>query len=108
MRFAKKTRSEHGQTTLEYSILVIVILGALISMSVYMKRGVQGRWKEAVDSLGDQYDPRLSNAEIIHSIQSETLTEISITDADGGFFTNRTDMSNSAETKTGFVTVGTE
>ena len=44
-----------GQSTLEYAILIIIIIGALLSIQVYIKRGVQGRLKGAADDIGDQF-----------------------------------------------------
>ena len=48
-------RKKKGQSTLEYAILIIIIIGALLSIQVYIKRGVQGRLKGAADDIGDQY-----------------------------------------------------
>ena len=44
-----------GQSTLEYAILIIIIIGALLSIQVYIKRGLQGRLKSASDDIGDQF-----------------------------------------------------
>lgn len=48
-------RRKKGQSTLEYAILIIIILGALLSIQVYIKRGIQGRFKSAADDIGDQF-----------------------------------------------------
>lgn len=48
-------RRKKGQSTLEYAILIIIIIGALLSIQVYIKRGVQGRLKGAADDIGDQF-----------------------------------------------------
>ncbi|OGX27571.1 MAG: hypothetical protein A2787_05505 [Omnitrophica WOR_2 bacterium RIFCSPHIGHO2_01_FULL_48_9] len=48
-------RKKKGQSTLEYAILIIVIIGALLSIQVYIKRGIQGRLKSATDDIGDQF-----------------------------------------------------
>jgi len=50
-------RRKKGQSTLEYAILIVIILGALIAIQQYIKRGVQGRMKSATDDVGDQYSP---------------------------------------------------
>jgi uncharacterized protein (UPF0333 family) len=54
-------RRKKGQSTLEYAILIIVIIGALLSIQVYIKRGVQGRLKGAADDIGDQFSPGNTN-----------------------------------------------
>ena len=48
---------KHGQSTLEYAVLVCVIIGALLTVQVYLKRGVQGRLRSAADDIGDQFSP---------------------------------------------------
>lgn len=50
-----KVKNNKGQSTLEYAILIIIIIGALLTIQVYIKRGLQGRWKQATDDIGDQY-----------------------------------------------------
>ena len=50
--------SERAQSTLEMAVLTAVIAAALLGMQVYMKRGISGRWRDALDSLGSQYAPR--------------------------------------------------
>jgi cytoskeletal protein RodZ len=54
-------RRRKGQSTLEYAVLVIIIIGALLSIQVYIKRGVQGRLKSAADDIGDQFSPGNTN-----------------------------------------------
>ena len=54
--------SRGGQSTLEYAILIIIIIGALLSIQVYIKRGIQGRLKSAADDIGDQFSPGNTNS----------------------------------------------
>ncbi len=51
-----------GQSTLEYAVLTVVIIGALLTIQTYIKRGVQGRLKSASDDIGDQYSEGNMNA----------------------------------------------
>ena len=44
-----------GQSTLEYAIIVMVVVGALLAMQIYMKRGLQGKLKDSSDNIGAQY-----------------------------------------------------
>ncbi len=46
-----------GQSALEYSVLLAIIVAAIVVMQIYIKRGVQGRLREATDDIGEQYDP---------------------------------------------------
>lgn len=103
----KLNRAHKGQSLMEYTILFIIVLGSFVAMSSYLKRGIQGRWKESVDSFGEQYDPSNMVSNVRYSLDANTVTLIS-TQNDavmGGFWTNRVDLSNSVETKTGQMQV---
>jgi len=95
-----------GQSALEYMALIAIIIGVFIAIGTYFKRGVQGRWKSAVDGLGDQYDPRVTNTDTVDSLSSVTETKISTIPVAGGLWTLRNDQSNSFEVKTGSSRVG--
>ncbi len=94
-----------GQSLLEYSIMLIVIVAALLATSLYVKRSIQGRWKSTVDDFGDQYDPRTANGMVTHSMNSYSDTVISIVSETGGSWTQRRDFTNSTETRVGNTTV---
>ncbi len=94
-----------GQSLIEYSVLTIVILAVFLAMNMYVKRGIQGRWKAAVDEFGDQYDPRVANSLVNYVLKSASNTMVdAVTDA-AGQKTIRTDTTNSVETKGGQTTV---
>lgn len=42
--------TRRGQSTAEYAILFAVVLGAIVAMQVYVKRGHQGRIKMVTDT----------------------------------------------------------
>jgi len=46
---------KRGQSTLEYAVLIVIIIGALLTIQVYFKRAVQGKVKSSADDIGDQY-----------------------------------------------------
>ena len=54
--------SARGQSTLEYAVLATVVIGALLAMSVYMKRGLSGRLRTATEQVGDQFVPEAYQA----------------------------------------------
>ena len=58
----KFLNQKRGQSTLEYAVLVIIIIAALLSIQVYIKRGVQGRLKSSADDIGDQYSVGNTNS----------------------------------------------
>ena len=53
------SQSKRAFSTLEYAVLTVVVIAALITMSIYIKRAVSGRFKDTADSFGfgRQYDP---------------------------------------------------
>jgi uncharacterized protein (UPF0333 family) len=50
-------KTKRGQSTLEYAILVVVVIMALIAIQAYLKRGIQGRMRESADQIGEQFSP---------------------------------------------------
>lgn len=49
--------NKRGQSTLEYAVLIAIIVAALVAMQVYIKRGMQGRLRQASDDIGGQFSP---------------------------------------------------
>ncbi len=47
--------TKRGQSVLEYAILMVIIIAALLTLQTYIKRGIQGRLKSATDDIGSQY-----------------------------------------------------
>jgi len=65
-----------AQSTLEYALIVAVVVGGLIAMQVYVKRGLQGKLKESADQLGEQYSPGYTTGTVAvttTSTSNETL-----------------------------------
>ena len=50
-----KILQKNAQSTLEYAIIVAVVVGALLAMQIYIKRGVEGRMRSSTDNIGDQF-----------------------------------------------------
>jgi Tfp pilus assembly protein PilE len=102
---------QKGQTALEYMVLIIIVVGALLAIQNYFKRSLQGRWKAAMDDMGDQYDPRAANSTVRHTLVQSTNTSIvpvliNPLDPDSSYWTMRTDDSISTERKQGTVSAG--
>jgi uncharacterized protein (UPF0333 family) len=53
----KLLKQRKAQTTLEYAILIGVIVAGLIAMQIYLKRGWQGKLRDSADSMGEQFSP---------------------------------------------------
>jgi len=48
---------KRAQSVLEYSLLIAVIVGAALTMQVYIKRSMQGQVQLTTDQLAEQYSP---------------------------------------------------
>lgn len=46
-----------GQSTLEYVVIIAVVVAGLIGMQIYIKRGVQGKLRDSTDQIGEQFSP---------------------------------------------------
>ena len=88
---------KRGQSTLEYAVLVVIIIGALLSIQFYIKRGVQGRLKSSADDIGDQYS--VGNTNVLKSTKTSSashetfLNGVSRTDLTAPETTNTVDKS---------------
>ncbi len=68
----RKLNNRKGQSTLEYGIVIAVIVGALIMMQVYIKRGVMGRLKQSTDDVGGQFSARSSTLDFTTTSNSKS------------------------------------
>jgi hypothetical protein len=71
----KFLRKIKGQSTLEYAVLIIIVIGALLSIQVYIKRGIQGRLKSASDDIGDQFSVGNTNLRSTTIVVGNTLEQ---------------------------------
>lgn len=59
--------NKRGQSTLEYGVIIAVVVAALLAMQMYMKRGLQGRLGQAADDVGEQFSP-------LHTTKSSSIS----------------------------------
>lgn len=93
----RKLFSNRAQTTLEYAILIGIVVGGLIAMQIYVKRGLQGKLKENADSMGAQFSPGYTTSSYTTSNtadSSETLAGEVTTTTISGQTTDRTGAEN--------------
>lgn len=68
-------RVRKAQSTLEYALLITVVIGGLIGAQSYIKRGVQDKLKQASDSMGEQWSPGITDATyVVTSSNNKTET----------------------------------
>lgn len=61
-----------AQSVLEYAVVVLALVLALLAMQGYIRRGMQGKLRQAADSLGQQYAP--ANTTGKHSLSHSGTT----------------------------------
>lgn len=82
--------SIRGQSTLEYAIIIMVVVGALLAMQIYMKRGLEGKLKDSSDNIGAQY----SAGNVSSSHTTTTVTSSDEKTSSGGSSSNVDTSSN--------------
>lgn len=70
-------KKKRGQSTLEYAVLIAVIVAALIAVQVYVKRGYQGRLRTAADDMGEQFSPGYTTS--LYNVTTNTTSIENIT-----------------------------
>ncbi|MDD5166730.1 MAG: hypothetical protein PHQ57_05015 [Candidatus Omnitrophica bacterium] len=79
-----KPYSHRGQNTAEYAIVIALIIGAVVAMQVYVKRGLQGRMKDATDYVATetsqigatkQYEPYYAEQEMTAAQKTTSTAE---------------------------------
>ena len=68
-------KMQKAQSTLEYALLIGVVVGALISMQNYLKRSVEGKLQIVGDQIGDPYSPGLTKRDEYMKAGAGTITE---------------------------------
>lgn len=76
------TRARRGQSTIEFSVLIAVLVAALLTMQIYMKRGFSGRLRAAADQIGEAYAPRRTTSDLTFQVKSQTQTSAALTQRD--------------------------
>lgn len=56
--------NKRAQSTLEYAVIIAVVIGALIAMQTFMKRGVEGKLRSSIDDIGGQYAANATDTHI--------------------------------------------
>lgn len=92
--------NKKGQSTLEYAIIVAVVIGGLLVMQHYVKRGYSGRLKSASDDMGQQYDP----ATFSNNVNTVQSADVRQTVSSG--VTRTEQVSDQSQSRTGSETQG--
>jgi len=87
--------NKRGQSTLEYAVIIAVVAAVLISMQVYIKRGLQGKIKQSTDDIGEQFSADHTTVNVVYSINSFSNEHIT-----GGNNTSTSTYSNQQQDRT--------
>ena len=61
-----------AQSTLEYSMTMIILLTSVLLMSFYIVRALNGRARDAVDGIGEQYSPKTAFSNTVQKMSNPT------------------------------------
>ena len=78
-----KLKDKQAQMTLEFAVLIVCIVGALVAMQFYIARSLQGRHRQTANTIGEQYDSRRTTADISTNFTYDSVTVVNTTDIDG-------------------------
>lgn len=81
-----------GQSVLEYAMIIAVVVGALLAINIYMKRGLQGRLRESSDQIGEQFDAEKTTVN-----RTTTRTGTTVQTVSAGVTTSNTTGENQTE-----------
>jgi Flp pilus assembly pilin Flp len=82
-------KNERGQSTLEYAVIVAAVIGALLALQVYLKRGVEGKLHESTDQIGEQFDAGNTSVDSTTKRTAKTVQTVNLgvtTSDTGGTF----------------------
>ncbi len=91
---------------LEYVVLIACLAAALLAMQVYIKRGMQGRLRQAVDELGQQYAPKNTESDTTLKYESSVETTVETKEIDGRLKATTTSKSEDRQERSGNEKVG--
>lgn len=68
-----------AQSTLEYSMTLVILAASLLAMGIYIMRALNGRAKDAVDGIGEQYSPKTGYSHVVQIMSNPTPLNTTIT-----------------------------
>jgi hypothetical protein len=101
-----------GQSLFEYTAVIACVVAALLGVSIYAQRAIQGRMRSSSDQIGEQYEPGSLSGNmtttVTRNITSDISTQPWTVNGQPGQATFRTETINQDDTvRTGTETLGT-
>jgi hypothetical protein len=69
-----------GQSALEYAMVFVCLVAAMVAMQNYISRGVQGRMRASADTIGEQYDSGSTTSDSTFTYDYDATTVVNTTD----------------------------
>jgi len=96
-----------AQGTLEFAVLIVALVAALLAMQIYIKRAIQGKLRQTADDMGAQYAPKCTTSNIVIQQDSDINTTTETVEDNGTYkTTTRTNITSQTDTRSGNETVG--
>ena len=105
MHVIARARNRRGQSMAEYAIVLTVVIGAIVAMQLYVKRGLQAKVRDVTDDVGggltttkhtSQYEPYYASS-AMNTKQNQQGSEAYQT---GGTVARKTDQEETFRTGT--------
>ncbi len=103
-------RHNSAQSSLEFVIIIILVMAVFLVMNNYVRRGLQGRWKSTIDDFGEQYEPGKTNTTVTYASNTDSWTNITtqLDKSTGGYYSDREDHTQTNEEHTIAIKVNQE
>ena len=72
----RKRKRLLAQSTLEYVVLIALVVFALLATQTFIKRAIQGRLRSSADEIGEQFAPGASRMQTNITSRSRTLETV--------------------------------
>ena len=102
-----RLNQRRGQSTLEYGVIIGVVVAALIAVQAYVKRGLQGKMRQATNEIGEQYSPGNTTSSYTTETKVES-NESTAADASDPLKPVTVSTSSQLQDRTGSEQVGAE
>ena len=68
----RQGKNTKAQSALEFALVIVCVVAALLAMGKYIRRGMQGRLRLNVEPLGKQYDPNTTSGSYVTTANSSS------------------------------------
>lgn len=101
-------KKKKGQSALEFTLVLLVVIAAIVAMQIYMKRAVEGKLRSNTDSIGGQFEAENTRGSVTTSRTGKTVQRYGYDDDGVTEVPGQTTVTyeNQVESQSGSETVG--